>query len=118
MNQFFQRRQAIEAEGVYVCGWSFHEAFIVNKTDDGRHDTSEDRVEHCNAVEEDWNIWTVNLSNVKVLQSGTPNSITTSLELKGVEFNWAYPVQGQSSPSIVQPQYLYSIGSQGSYQQG
>ncbi|KAJ5693515.1 hypothetical protein N7455_003581 [Penicillium solitum] len=103
---FSQRRSAIEEDGVYIGGFDLRKAILPIRDQGGRLDTSEDRIERINAgVEQDWTpeeeakllrkldlrvlfpccviyflayLDRVNLGNVKILQSGTPSSITNS----------------------------------------
>ncbi|KAF4759765.1 hypothetical protein HAV15_005119 [Penicillium sp. str.  len=131
---FSQRRSAIEEDGVYIGGFDLRKAILPIRDQGGRLDTSEDRIERINAgVEQDWTpeeeakllrkldlrvlfpccviyflayLDRVNLGNVKILQSGTPSSITNSTGLKGVEFNWAVSISYFSVTALLIPSTL------------
>ncbi|KAH7327535.1 major facilitator superfamily domain-containing protein [Rhexocercosporidium sp. MPI-PUGE-AT-0058] len=118
LKSFDEDRKALEQEGVYIGGWSFKNV-LTPTFKDGKHDSSEDRVE-SNAIEEpDWTraeeralvrkldmrvllpcfiIYVLaymdrsNLGNIKVMQKGLPSSFEKRLGLKGVQFNWAISV--------------------------
>ncbi|KAL5363340.1 major facilitator superfamily domain-containing protein [Aspergillus floccosus] len=129
MFRFAERRELIEKDGVYIGGYGIKKAFVAAKQD-GRYDTSEDRIERLNAVEEDWSpaeeaallrkldlrvllpcclvyfvayLDRVNLGNVKVLRTNTPDSISNALDLQGTQFNWAVSISYFSVTALLLP---------------
>ncbi|KAJ5558581.1 hypothetical protein N7535_008797 [Penicillium sp. DV-2018c] len=128
-----ERRKAIEAEGVYIAGFGLNGVVMPKRTTDGNHDSTEDRIERFNAAEQDWTpqeeakllrkldlrillpcciiyfvayLDRVNLGNVKILQSKTPDSIDSSLNLKGVDFNWAVSISYFTVTALLIPSTL------------
>ncbi|KAF9892101.1 hypothetical protein FE257_002507 [Aspergillus nanangensis] len=127
---FAERRDAIEKEGVYIGGYSVWKALVAVKQD-GKYDTSEDRIERLNGLqEEDWTaaeeaallrkldlrvlipccivyflayLDRVNLGNVKVLQASTEHSITAALNLQGTQFNWAVSISYFTVTALLLP---------------
>ncbi|KAJ5808355.1 hypothetical protein N7474_009624 [Penicillium riverlandense] len=126
---FTARREAIENDGVYVGGYGIRRAFKAVKHD-GVYDTSEDRIEAMNAVEQDWEakeeralvrkldfrvllpcclvyfmayLDRANLGNVKVLQVGTSSSLVSALHLEGTQFNWAVSISYFAVTALLLP---------------
>lgn len=114
---FATQRALVEAEGIYVGGWSIKRAMWPKKTN-GFHDSSQDRVEH-NAAEKDWEdaeeralvrkldfrvllpccivyflayLDRANMGFVNVMQADTPDSFEETLDLKGTDFNWSVSI--------------------------
>ncbi|KAJ9634439.1 hypothetical protein H2204_006264 [Knufia peltigerae] len=114
---FSNAREAVEAEGVLIGGWSLRRA-MWPKTVDGIHDSSQDRVEHVAAIQ-DWDaaeeaalvrkidlrvllpccivyflayLDRANMGFVNIMQAGTSHSFEESLHLKGTDFNWAVSI--------------------------
>ncbi|KAJ5781021.1 hypothetical protein N7457_006181 [Penicillium paradoxum] len=127
---FSERRKAIEADGVYIGGFKLRNSMIPEKKADGSYNTTEDRIEQFNAAEQDWTpqeeakllrkldlrvllpcciiyfvayLDRVNLGNVKVLRSNTPDSIKSSLHLEGTQFNWAVSISYFSVTALLIP---------------
>ncbi|KFY99852.1 hypothetical protein V500_01249 [Pseudogymnoascus sp. VKM F-4518 (FW-2643)] len=115
---FAERRARLEEEGILIGGWSMRN-IITPKKKDGKHDSSEDRVQNATLAAPDWTneeeralLWKLdlrvllpcciiyflayldrgNLGNVKILGAGTPASLENSLHLKGTDFNWAVAI--------------------------
>ncbi|KAL2864409.1 major facilitator superfamily domain-containing protein [Aspergillus lucknowensis] len=123
----------LESEGVYIGGWSLKNLVRPRKDISGEYATSEDRIERLTTVRADWAdeeerrlvrkldarvvfpccvvymlayLDRSNLANVKILQAETPDSLETSLNLKGVEFNWAVSVAYFAVTAMLIPSML------------
>ncbi|KAK5675706.1 hypothetical protein LTS10_011806 [Elasticomyces elasticus] len=118
MFSFSRNKQALEKEGIFVGGWDPRGVLWPRKVD-GKHDSSEDRIQNQTRGALEWTeqeeralvrkldlrclfpcciiyflayVDRGNLGNVKILGAGTPNSLQHSLGLKGTEFNWAVSI--------------------------
>ncbi|KAK5206364.1 hypothetical protein LTR41_007802 [Exophiala xenobiotica] len=117
LTSFSETRTAAEAEGIYIGGWSVRRA-MWPKTVNGKHDSSQDRVEHVAAIQ-DWDaaeeaalvrkldcrvllpccivyffayLDRANMGFVNIMHAGTEDSFEESLHLKGTDFNWAVSI--------------------------
>ncbi|OAL38112.1 hypothetical protein AYO20_02564 [Fonsecaea nubica] len=115
---FAAHQAAFEKEGVYIGGWSFRDTLTPRKKD-GKHDTSEDRIQNATVLTPDWTVEEerrlvrkldfrvlfpaciiyflaymdrANLGNVKILGLGTESSIEGRLGMKGADFSWAVSI--------------------------
>ncbi|KAL2067353.1 hypothetical protein VTL71DRAFT_1778 [Oculimacula yallundae] len=118
MTSFISSRESFEKEGVYVGGWSLR-GVLTPKKRNGKHDSSEDKIEENTALPAQWTakeesilvrkldmrvlfpctivyflayLDRANIGAVKILGAGTPNSLEKSLGLVGKQFNWAVSI--------------------------
>ncbi|KAI1625629.1 major facilitator superfamily domain-containing protein [Exophiala viscosa] len=117
LTAFAETKASVEAEGIYIGGYSIRRA-LWPKTVDGKHVSSQDRVEHVAAIQ-DWNaaeeaalvrkldcrvllpcciiyflayLDRANMGFVNIMHAGTKDSFEENLHLKGTDFNWSVSI--------------------------
>ncbi|KAL6241694.1 hypothetical protein RBB50_011476 [Rhinocladiella similis] len=115
MASFKERCFLLESEGVYIGGWGLKN-ILTPRTTDGKHDSSQDRIQAITVLDKDWSpeeeralvrkldlrllpacfiifllayIDRGNIGSIRILQHGGPDSLEKTLNLHGTTFNWA-----------------------------